>query len=106
MANLVCWASGLLEIKPTNDTPAGPVIIASGLHARLEADMRTHGEYVAKYDAWYVPGCLDVPTEDREESDVHNDRMIIVIEWSKKLRSTKVKGKAGQPIRSDPETST
>lgn len=103
MANLVCWASGLLEIKPTRDTPAGPVIISSGLYKRLEADMRTHGEYVAKYDAWYVPGCLEVPTEGREEGAIHNDRMVIVIEWHEKLRSAKVKNK---PIRNDPETST
>lgn len=85
MANLICWASGLLQVMPTGETPEGPVIIASGLAAKLSIIMRTYGIYSTKYDAYYVPGVHDVPTEGREDGAVQLDRMNLVIAWSKRI---------------------
>lgn len=99
MANLVCWASGLLQVLPNKDTPAGPVVISSGTAGRLNSDMRTWGDYVEHYRGYYVPGCLDVPVEGREEGDVHRDRMTLVIAWSKKLRTAKVKRTGVRALR-------
>lgn len=93
MATLVCWASGLLEIHAPNKTPEGPVVIATGSAQRLGVDMRTHGEFVEKYNAYYVPGSRHIPTEGREESAIQRDRMTRVIEWSKKLASVKAAAK-------------
>lgn len=91
MAKLVCWSSGLLEIYPTKEAPEGTVIISSGLRRHLEVDMRTHGQYIDLLKNWYVPGCQDIPAEGREEAAVQHERMTLVIEWTKKLCSAKVK---------------
>lgn len=93
MANLICWASGMLQVLPAKDTPEGPVIIMSGLAPKLEVLMRTYGLHTTKFDAYYVPGCLDVPTEGRTEADVHHDRMSLVLAWSKRILSPKQRDK-------------
>jgi len=85
MANLICWASGLLQVMPTGETPEGPVIISSGLAAKLEATMRTHGIYSTKFDAYYVPGVHDVPTKDRLQREIDLDRMKLVIAFEKRI---------------------
>lgn len=86
MANLVCWASGLLQVTPNKEgMPAGAVLLSSGSASRLTVDMRTHGVYTAKFDAWYVPGAQAAATD--------GERMALLLAWHKKLNAVKLKRK-------------
>lgn len=87
MAHLICWASGLLQVIPGDKiVDEGPVILAKGSSNRLTVAMKTYGEFIEKYNAHYVPGTQDVPTEGREKGSIENDRMTLVIAWQRKLR--------------------
>ena len=97
MAALICWASGLLEVKADKDVPVdgGPVVIMSGMSGKLRQLMTAHAVFNAGGDwqGWCVPGCQDVPTEGREDGAVQQDRMTLVMAFGDRLRRATAKKK-------------
>lgn len=93
MANLVCWASGLLEVLPNSDTPmdSGPVVLMNGTAGKMHSLMSAHGEYRVYSNArgWYVPGTKPMPEDSDEAAAVQRDNMMLVIEFNKKLHEVK-----------------
>lgn len=95
MAALVCWASGLLEVKMDRDVPVdgGPVVVASGTAGKLRQQMTAHGVYLERLQGWYVPGAQDVPTLGRVALAIERDRMALVIAFGQRLRKHQAKKK-------------
>ena len=94
MASLICWASGLLQVVPDKDVPIpGPVVLLTGTAGKLNSLMTAHGEFLKRFEAFYVPRTQDVPTEGRDDGAVQQDRMTLVIEFNKKLQRARAKQK-------------
>jgi len=94
MAKLVCWASGLLEVLPNKDVPAGvgPVVLHSGTIGAMRTLMTLHGEAREQRDgstAWFVPGTKPIPTphvpDSAEIAAIQRDNMTCVLDFAKKL---------------------
>jgi len=96
MANLVCWASGLLEILPDKDTPmdSGPVVLVHGTATKLRGLMTVHGQQLDRggVKGWFVPGTKPVPADPEEAAAVQRDNMKLVIEFNKKLHGAEADG--------------
>ncbi len=101
MASLICWASGLLEVKMDKDVPpdGGPVVLITGTAGKLRQLMTAHGVYIEKYQGWYVPGCQDVPIEERTGEAIQHDRMTLVIAFRDRLRRHQLKKKGLRHLR-------
>ena len=83
MAILVCWASGLLEVKKNSEEElgGGPVVIARGTAGRLRGLMITHGE-LNNHEQFVVPGVAAFPKDDQYS------RMTLVIAFQKKVNQS------------------
>ena len=83
MAILICWASGLLEVKKNSEEQlgSGPVVLARGSAGRLRSLMISHGQQSPLNKTQFVvPGVPELP-------DQHS-RMTVVIAFQKKLNAS------------------
>lgn len=97
MANLVAWASGLLEVMANKDTPVdtGPVVIARGPETRMKL-LAARGELHKSPDgvhvSWFVPGCAPIPEDPEQAGAVQRRNMDAVIAFAKKINGVRGDG--------------
>lgn len=85
MAILICWASGLLEVKKNSEEQlgSGPVVLARGSAGRLRSLMISHGhQSPLNKTQFVVPGVADCDKDDQ------HSRMTVVIAFQKKLNAS------------------